>query len=227
MSFSINRASVKLFEGLNGADLPLYATDREALIALYETTGGEHWTNNDNWCTETDIEYWYGITRNEAGKVTNIDLSNNNLTGSVSSKIMREFRALDMLDFSNNDGLTSISLSGNTSITELWCDGNSALASLNLSEVSQLQYLDCSDNSLTSLNLDNNTKLEGLVCYQNYIESLDIRNIENLHRDIIVGNQKNDIEILLHLKTNSQKDLWDSFAHLSNNKAVVLVLHGE
>ena len=34
---------------------------REALIKLYESTNGDNWTRNDNWCSDKPVEEWYGV----------------------------------------------------------------------------------------------------------------------------------------------------------------------
>jgi hypothetical protein len=34
---------------------------RAALIKLYKSTNGDNWTHNDNWCSEKDINEWYGV----------------------------------------------------------------------------------------------------------------------------------------------------------------------
>lgn len=41
--------------------------EREALIALYKATNGEHWTNNDNWCSDKPITEWYGVHKDDDG----------------------------------------------------------------------------------------------------------------------------------------------------------------
>ncbi len=68
-------------------------TDREALVALYEATGGPYWTNNDNWLTDAPLNEWQGLTVDEEGRVTEIYLSSNELEG----EIPPEFGGLDLL----------------------------------------------------------------------------------------------------------------------------------
>ena len=38
------------------------ATDRDVLVALYHATGGDNWTNNENWLSDAPIGTWYGVT---------------------------------------------------------------------------------------------------------------------------------------------------------------------
>ena len=57
------------------------STDREALIALFRSTGGAGWTNRDNWDTDAELAKWYGVKVNEQGRVVELDLRLNNLQG--------------------------------------------------------------------------------------------------------------------------------------------------
>ncbi len=60
--------------------------DSLALVALYNATGGDNWDNNTNWLTGNVAE-WYGILVNGDGRVTEINLSSNQLTGSIPVEI--------------------------------------------------------------------------------------------------------------------------------------------
>ena len=57
--------------------------DRAALEALYHATGGTSWTNRTNWLSTKPLDEWYGVTVDNNGCVTNLDLSNNQLTGTL------------------------------------------------------------------------------------------------------------------------------------------------
>ena len=69
--------------------------DSLALVSLYIATGGPDWTNHDNWLTGS-LGTWYGVMM-EAGRVVQLDLYNNNLTGSLPS----EFGNFSQLNFLN------------------------------------------------------------------------------------------------------------------------------
>ncbi len=62
-------------------------TDRNVLVAFYESTGGEQWSDKSNWLSDRPLESWYGVTVNAEGRVTEIDLPNNNLSGSLTSEL--------------------------------------------------------------------------------------------------------------------------------------------
>ncbi|KAK1733561.1 leucine-rich repeat protein [Skeletonema marinoi] len=56
--------------------------NKKSLEAIYYATNGQYWTNNDGWMDETvDHCKWYGISCDEEGHVTGIDLRDNNLAG--------------------------------------------------------------------------------------------------------------------------------------------------
>ncbi len=56
--------------------------DREALLALYDATrGATCWASNTNWDSANALGDWEGVTTNAAGRVTHIELRENQLTG--------------------------------------------------------------------------------------------------------------------------------------------------
>ena len=61
--------------------------DREILVALYEATGGPNWRNNANWLTDAPLGMWHGIEVDEEGQVIGVDLTTNNLVGTIPSPI--------------------------------------------------------------------------------------------------------------------------------------------
>ena len=56
-------------------------TERGALIALYQATGGANWTRSDNWLTDKPLSAWYGVTTDAGGRVTELRLPNIGLSG--------------------------------------------------------------------------------------------------------------------------------------------------
>ena len=62
---------------------PIDASDRAALIALYDATNGKNWKNNTNWKTDKPLSEWYGVSTNESGQVTRLSLYNNDLSGQI------------------------------------------------------------------------------------------------------------------------------------------------
>ena len=107
--------------------------ERPALEALYTSTKGADWTTKTNWAADipaaTCLTGLHGVTlRSTTFTVWKLDLSSNNLTGSIPEKI-EELHGLHTLNLSDN-GLTG-------SIPE------------DLGHVHDLYVLDLSDNGLT------------------------------------------------------------------------------
>ena len=63
-------------------------TDRAALVALYDSTGGDNWTSNTNWKSDKPLNEWYGIEADSTGRVESIEFhTQNGLTGSIPPEI--------------------------------------------------------------------------------------------------------------------------------------------
>ena len=77
-----------------GASISTSNSDRENLIALYNATNGPNWTNKTNWLSDAPLDEWHGIETNEAGRVVEIRLTQNNLQGTIPI----ELDQLDMLE---------------------------------------------------------------------------------------------------------------------------------
>ena len=78
------------------------ASDRAALEALYDTTGGAGWTDGTSWKTSAPLGDWHGVTTDASGRVTELKLGDNGLTGSVPAALGGLTR-LKWLDLSSNE----------------------------------------------------------------------------------------------------------------------------
>ena len=56
------------------ASLHKEQNDREALIALYQATGGESWTRNDGWVSSAPLDEWHGV-KASLGRVQSLNLT--------------------------------------------------------------------------------------------------------------------------------------------------------
>ncbi len=61
--------------------------DRDALIALYRSTGGPNWHNAENWLTDKPLGYWFDVSTNTDGRVVAIDLVSNGLVGPLPTEL--------------------------------------------------------------------------------------------------------------------------------------------
>ena len=99
--------------------------DRVSLTALYNATGGPNWHDSSNWLSQKDTSTWFGVTTNEDGCVTRLDLESNNLTGTLPPDIgrMTDLRYLNLrrnnltgqfpLEWENAANMTNLYLAGN------------------------------------------------------------------------------------------------------------------
>ena len=63
------------------------ASDRVALVALYQATGGANWRNSDNWLSEAPLDEWYGVTTDRSGRVIELALFENGLSGEIPAEL--------------------------------------------------------------------------------------------------------------------------------------------
>jgi len=161
--------------------------DSLALIALYDSTDGENWTDNSNWLTGP-IADWFGITI-ENNRVAEIKLYKNNLIGVIPPEIgnLDSLKRLELWRNSLSDSIPSeiglltklewLRITNNMFIgpipEELWNLTNLTYLSLGFNDLTgtipasianlcNLFHLDLSSNELTEsipLEIGNLTKL--------------------------------------------------------------------
>ena len=72
------------------------------LIALYEATGGNNWDDNTNWLVSTyPLDQWDGVETDDEGRVTSLDLSDNDLAGPI-PEALGQLDSLKVLNLSSN-----------------------------------------------------------------------------------------------------------------------------
>ena len=135
----LNNQSVTNLTGGN-----THAQDSEALVALYNATGGANWTNNTNWLSNEALSEWHGVTTDADDRVTRLDLSRNMLSGEI-----------------------PVELGNLTSLQELYLWGNelSGEIPVELGNLTNLQLLSLSRNGLSGeipVELGNLTSLQEL-----------------------------------------------------------------
>ncbi len=130
-------------------------TDRAVLVALYETLGYRpHPEDYDwnNWLCEVPLDQWDGVTTDENGRVTGLDLSYYDLRGAIPIELLEDLSSLQYLDLSDNDLRGAIpSELGNLSNLQYLNLGYNDLIGLipsELGNLGNLQYLDLRSNGL-------------------------------------------------------------------------------
>ncbi len=77
--------------------------DRAALVALYRATNGASWVDSSNWATTAPLGEWFGVqTDDDDGRVTELSLSDNGLTGPI-PPVLGDLGQLVALDLGQND----------------------------------------------------------------------------------------------------------------------------
>ncbi|MCD6091458.1 MAG: hypothetical protein J7J72_08160, partial [Bacteroidales bacterium] len=64
----------------------VFLSDSLALVAVYNSSNGDNWTDNTNWLSSEPINDWAGVEV-ENGRVSTLGLTNNNLTGILAPEI--------------------------------------------------------------------------------------------------------------------------------------------
>ena len=127
-------------------------SDRAALIALYDATGGANWTNRTNWLSDEPLEHWYGVTTDDDGRVTQLLLRENNLNGPIPAAV-GNLTGLVRLDFQGNQLSGSIpgSLGNLSNLEQLRLYDNQLSGSVPtwLGNLSNLQWLNLRTNGFT------------------------------------------------------------------------------
>ena len=107
----------------SGASSP--TTDRAALVALYNTTGGANWTDNRNWLSNAPMVEWYGVITDASGRVIELNLDSNQLTGTIPSSLGNLSELTSLFLHSNQlTGSLPSSLGGLSNLEVLSLGGN-------------------------------------------------------------------------------------------------------
>ena len=77
-------------------------SDREVLEVFYDSTGGASWTNRTNWKTSAPLGEWHGVRTDPAGRVTELELYDNGLTGLI-PPALGDLASLGLLDLGRNE----------------------------------------------------------------------------------------------------------------------------
>ena len=134
----------------SGASSP--TTDRVALVALYNATGGANWTNRTNWLSNSPIGEWHGVTTNDGGRVTELRLQQNNLSGQIPAAL-GDLSSLEVLLLLDN-GLTgpippALANLSNARILFLYQNQLTGQMPPSLGNLSNLEWFSVRDNLLS------------------------------------------------------------------------------
>lgn len=207
--------------------MALLQSDYTALSELYLATDGDNWSSNLNWPNEqyfidnptlpagTDVGMWQGVTTNENGYVTELDLSNLSLMGNIPPEIGNLLNLVH-LDLSDNQLMGGIP----PEIGDLRIDMNVDASGIPqaISDLTHLEYLNLSNNLLTGtipIEIGNLTNLTELYLYNNEFSGCYEENLMSLCTQL----EAFDID-----SGNNFDATWQNFCDLGTGSCIVGII---
>ena len=132
--------------------VPIAEADSLALVALYHSMGGPNWTDRDNWLVAGQpVSEWFGTVLDQ-DRVVELDLSRNNLSGTLPPELgqLTELKRLQ-LSQNNTGGPIPRELGQLTALTFLDLSNNVLTGEIveELGQLSELRELGLSSNHLS------------------------------------------------------------------------------
>ena len=172
--------------------------DRAALIALYNATNGTLWSEERNWNTPRSIRNWHGVVTNRDGFVTELVLSENDLSGTLPPELgdLAQLRRL-VLDDNQLTGPIPPELGRLGQLTKLDLQRNSLNGTIppELGKLAQLTKLDLQRNSLNGTipaELGALSRLDSLLLHRNELSGpipAALANLGSLRTLLLAWNQ--------------------------------------
>ena len=182
---------------LDEVDLPI-CTEEGALIALYQATDGDNWVSNQNWLSNRPIGTWHGVITDENDRVVELDLSENDLNGTIPSEL-GYLTYLEVLYLSENQlsGTipSALGILSNLIELSLWSNELTGIIPPELGKLANLEMMYLGDNELSGTiptELGNLTNLEDLGLYSNKLTGVipaELGNLTNLEWLSLTENQ--------------------------------------
>ena len=127
-------------------------SDREVLEAFYHATGGPDWFFSTNWLSDEPLSEWYGVYTNDEGRVMQLILRSNNLSGALPPELARLTRLRILsLRFNQLSGPIPPELGQMTSLQGLNLLHNQLSGPIppELGQLNNLELLHLDENQLT------------------------------------------------------------------------------
>jgi hypothetical protein len=172
-------------------------TECEALVALYNSTGGPAWSTNTDWLVTDKPCSWYGVGCS-AGSVSRLDLPSNNLTGTLPAALGNLSNLVALwLHWNQLTGSIPAELGNPTNLRGLGIAFNQLSGALpaELGNLSNLEDLGLQSNQLSGPippELGNLSNLEGLSLYSNQLSGpipAELGNLSRMERLLLGSNQ--------------------------------------
>jgi Leucine-rich repeat (LRR) protein len=164
----------------------------DTLVALYDNTAGDNWTNNTGWKQTNTPCSWQGITCAN-GKVVGIELNHNNLVGTLPDiSALTELRLLRLADNQLSGTLPNFSVF--THLENVWLSHNQFTGTLpKLTGLTQLWHFHVWNNQLTGTipDLSTLTNLQKLDLGKNQLSGTipALKTLSQLQRLMLSYNQ--------------------------------------
>ena len=176
LNFSQNCPLLPEYHPNWGANCPSTLEEQKnALIALYNATDGDNWTNNTNWLSEEPLGDWFGVTTDGNGNVTRLHLTTNNLVGIIPSEI-EDLSELEVLQLGQNtiSGSIPVELCNLLQLYDLRINNNQLIGNIpsEIGNLTSLKTLFLEFNNLTGAipsSLGSLTVLESLMINSNQL----------------------------------------------------------
>ena len=173
-------------------------TDRAALVALYNATGGETWVGSDSWLSDMPTGEWSGVTTNADGRVIKLHLGDNRLSGEIPPEL-GNLANLEVLSLHENQlsGEIPPELGNLANLEVLSLSRNQLSGEIppELGNLANLEVLSLQENQLSGeipLELGNLANLQLLYLHENQLSGEippELGNLANLERLTLVENQ--------------------------------------
>lgn len=219
-SNTINTLDNTNIESRAGESLPESSlTQEEEKQKIIDFINQDDNRKNLDWNIENP-DSWNGITFDEEGYVSMIDLSYRNLTGNLD---ISGFSHLLFLDCSGNS-LNSLDVSNCTLLENLECYFNMTLETLCLKGCENLKYLDCSGCRIQALELSDCTAMEELLCSNNQLKELNLFTLSKLSKLLC---DSNEIKEMILPENNRLRHVNCEYNYLTNFAALEILSQNE
>lgn len=160
--------------------------ERNALMSLYQSTGGDAWSIKTNWGSDEPLDQWYGVSVDLNGFVYGLNLSANNLQGSIPGEIGKLKHLKNLMLVSNKlQGNLPAELYTMSDLKTLWLSSNELTGEISeaIGALSHLENLDLGYNNFSGTlpeELGDLTKLQTLSLEYNRFSGSVPTSLSNL-----------------------------------------------